>query len=53
MIGMIATIIVMIIFAPLILFVAGWGFIIGAIISVAMLVVVSVIWLITGEDPRE
>jgi len=53
MIGVLATIIVMIIFAPLILFVAGWGFIIGAIISVAMLVVGLVIWLVTGEDPRE
>jgi len=46
-----ATIIVMIIFSPLILFVLGWGFIIGAIISVASLVVMFIIWLVTGEDP--
>ena len=53
LIGMVATIIGTIIFAPLILFVLGWGFIIGAIISIAMLVVGLVIWLVTGEDPRE
>lgn len=52
-IGVIATIIVMIIFAPLIIFVLGWGFIIGAVISVASLVVLTIIWLVTGKDPRE
>ena len=46
-IGVIATIIVMIIF------VLGWGFIIGAVISVASLVVLTIIWLVTGKDPRE
>lgn len=50
-IGIVATIIVMIIFAPLIMFVLGWGFLIGAIISVAVLVVGLVIRLVTGEDP--
>ena len=50
---MIATIVVMIFFAPLIVFVLGWGFIIGAVISVASLVVLTIIWLLTGRDPRE